>query len=332
MTSRKRLFQSEPASPSSSRLMNSPSSSQGQRVTKRRRAYMPSARSSVPLHAVTPSSAASVSPSPLRQSLISENNIRTTCGPSGSLPLPLPSTAATRLSFSYLDSSSPTSYITDSSLNDDIRQSTPRRARRGLSVSSNGRPSVYERANGGKEDDMADEIVLGVTPYPSPQRDITRKPLPARNLRHLLSDLGGLQIQDSPPKFSGSLSRSSSARTRMTVQTPPSGGSKRSLAIFQRDTGDSSPNYSSSPPGAPPRKRRNMATAFYHGSSPISRRQRKSVTPEQPVPPRQSTSESDSEPEVDVIMEDPRIMGLSEMWARKGDEKKIVWKKAESLT
>ncbi|ODO01439.1 hypothetical protein I350_06258 [Cryptococcus amylolentus CBS 6273] len=297
MTSRKRSLESDSVWPPGG--LFGPSPCQGQ--PKRHRVYKRCSHSSASLQAVTPP-VASPSPSPLRQSFIPENSLRTTFGPDSSLPLPQLSDRATKLSRAGSDYSSPMSHITNSSP-DEIQHSTPLRVKLGLSASADGRPSV--------------------TPYPSPKkRGLTHEPLPVGNLQHLLSGLGNLQIQDPPPSLPGPLSRSSSARTGMTVQTPPSGTSKR--GIFRSGTGSSEyAAFSSSPPGAPPRKRQFIAPAVNHGS-PISRRQRNSVAPEQLAPALQKLlSESDSEPELDVIMVDPKDLAWPKLWARRG--KKTGW-------
>ncbi|TYJ57381.1 hypothetical protein B9479_001921 [Cryptococcus floricola] len=297
MTSRKRSLESDSVWPPGG--LFGPSPCQGQ--PKRHRVYRRYPHSPASLQAVTPP-VASPSPSPLRQSFIPENSLRTTFGPDGSLPLPQLSDRTTKLSRAGFDYSSPMSHITDSSP-DEIQHSTPLRVRLALSASSDGRPSVFEDSS--EEYQMDDGIILGDA-LSFAQETLSHEP------------------SLSPPRWQSPTSTLGlgSARTGMTVQTPPSGTSKRS--IFRSGTGSSEyAAFSSSPPGAPPRKRRFIAPAVNHGS-PISRRQRNSVTPEQLAPSLQTLlSESDSEPEIEVIMVDPKDLGSPKLRARRG--KKTGW-------
>ncbi|ODN95853.1 hypothetical protein L198_04472 [Cryptococcus wingfieldii CBS 7118] len=295
MTSRKRSLENDSVWPPGGLFGPSP----GQGQPKRDRVYKLYSHSPASLQAVT-LPIASPSPSPLRQSFIPENSLRTTFGPDGSLPLPQLSDRTTSLSRAGSDYSSPMSHITNSSP-DEIQHSTPLRVKLALSASSDGRPSVYEDSS--EKYQIDDGIILG-------------------DALSFVQETRSHEPSLSPLAISNIYSRLGSARTGMTVQTPPSGTSKRS--IFRSGTGSSEyASFSSSPPGAPLRKHRYIAPAVNHGS-PISRRQRNSVTPEQLAPQLQTLlSESDSEPEIDVIMVDPKDLGSPKLWARRG--KKTGW-------
>lgn len=254
---------------------------------------------------------------------LSESNIRTTCGAS----MPLDFTDCPRQTrkewyagvFSSPSSSSHWSSNSSSPIN--ILHSTPtkrRDHRLSFAPSSDGKPSVYQHpdATTRSERQENNEIILGVTSYPSPRythASRSPKPATANGFHHILSGLNDLRIRDQyTAQSSESLSRSTSGRSAMTLQTPPTGSSRRSFAIYG-DNGEQNQYLSpTSAAGAPHPKQPNFSFSKPTAEgSPLSRRQCRDRIPERNLALAKAMSDldSDSGSEIDVVMEEPMILG-----------------------
>ncbi|KIR64106.1 hypothetical protein I314_02890 [Cryptococcus bacillisporus CA1873] len=175
--------------------------------------------------------------------LLSESNIRTTYGASLSLDLTDCPKQTRKDWCAGLFASSPSSshWSSNSASPVAISHSAPTRRRDQRSSfipSLDSKPTIYQHPNASIRSELQEneEVVLGVISYPSPRykhEGCSPKPAASNGFHHILSGLNHLRIRDQyTTRSPESLSRSTSSRSAMTLQTPPSGSSRRSFAIY----------------------------------------------------------------------------------------------------
>ncbi|KIR40450.1 hypothetical protein I307_02005 [Cryptococcus deuterogattii 99/473] len=198
-------------------------------------------------HTPSPQLAANISQSSRSPpALLSESNIRTTYGASSSLDL-TDCPKQTREDWcAGLFASSPSSshWSSNSASPVAISHSTPtrRRDQRSNSIPSLDRkPTIFKHFDVSRRSELQEneELILGITSYPSPRykhEGCSPKPAASNGFHRILSGLNHLRIRDQyTTRSPESLSRSTSSRSAMTLQTPPSDSSRRSFAIYGDD-------------------------------------------------------------------------------------------------
>ncbi|KAE8543515.1 hypothetical protein D1P53_000230 [Cryptococcus gattii VGV] len=210
------------------------------RAHKRSRQCTPSPHQRTP----SPQLAANISQSSRSPpALLSESNIRTTYGASSSLDLTdCPKQTRKDWCVGLFPSSPSSSHWSSNSASPvAISHSTPTRQRDQRSSfipSLDSKPSIYQHPDASIRSELQEneEVILGITSYPSPRykhEGCSPKPAASNGFHHILSGLNHLRIRDQyTTRSPESLSRSTSSRSAMTLQTPPSGSSRRCFAIY----------------------------------------------------------------------------------------------------
>ncbi|WVN87850.1 uncharacterized protein L203_103046 [Cryptococcus depauperatus CBS 7841] len=180
--------------------------------------------------------------------------------------------------------------------------STPQKDRSLKISSSNGRPSIYQRPGALDiyQQDAGSEIVLGVTPYPSP-RDTTGN-IPTCSFQQALFGFGRLNLHDSV-EHPEPMSRSTSARTALSIQTPPSSTSFQSPIIWDNITSRQNAPALSPLPSGPTCKR--IKYSQDQADCPVVNQYQENDRFDRFRNMMKQLSESDSESDVEIVMEDP---------------------------
>ncbi|AFR96056.2 hypothetical protein C343_04171 [Cryptococcus neoformans C23] len=325
MLGQKRLLDVDPDDLISFHTAISLSTGRGQtetvvRAQKRPRQHTPSPRRHTPSPQLAVNLTQSFRSPP---AFLSESNIRTACGASTPLDLTDCPRQTRKEWNSGLFSSSPySSHWSSNSASPlvDIHHSTPtkrRDQRLSFVPSSDGKPSIYQHPNATTRSERQEnnEIILGITSYPSPRYTHTShfpKPTTANGFHHIISGLNHLRIRDQyTAQSSESLSRSTSSRSAMTLQTPPSGSSKRSFAIYGDNSERNQCLSLTSPAGVPRPKQSNFPLPLTNAEeSPLSLRQCRNRIPERilALGKPMADSDSDSGSEIDVVMQEPTMI------------------------